>query len=62
MNEIPKNRMLVQLGYLLQCSPTPQLRQEVLDSLPGFVKLLYRLNGKKKFEKEWEKLYGEKPR
>lgn len=62
MNEILKNRMLVQLGYLLQCSPTPQLRQEVLDSLPGFVKLLYRLNGKKKFEKEWEKLYGEKPR
>lgn len=57
-NEIPKDRLLVQIGYMLKCAPTPALRQLFLDALPGFVKLLYRLMGKKKFEREWAEIYG----
>lgn len=57
-DEIPRNRLLFQLGYILQCAPTPALRQKMLDGIPGFVRLLYRLFGKKKFEAEWISLYG----
>ena len=61
MNEIPKDRLLVQVGYMLKCAPTPELRQLFLDGIPGFVKVLYRLIGKRKFEREWESLYGSLP-
>lgn len=57
-DEIPRNRLLFQLGYMLQCAPTPALRQKLLDGIPGFVRLLYRFFGKKKFEAEWKSLYG----
>lgn len=58
MSETPRSRLLYQLGYMLQCAPTPALRQKLLDGIPGFVRVLYRLLGKKKFEEEWIRLYG----
>ncbi|HPY95192.1 MAG TPA: hemerythrin domain-containing protein [Clostridia bacterium] len=57
-DEIPPSRALIQLGYMLHCAPTPELRQLMLDGIPGFVRLLYRLIGRKQFEREWAQLYG----
>ncbi len=57
--EGPRDRLIVQLGYLLRCAPTQELHDALWHSLPWFVRGLYTLTGKKKFEKEWQALYGE---
>ncbi len=43
---------------MLGCAPTPGLRGVFWRSLPRFVRILYPLAGKRKFEKEWAYLYG----
>lgn len=58
--QIPKDRLLFHLGYLMHCSPSPALRQEFWHALPLPVRLMYRLFGERKFEQEWQSLFGEK--
>mgnify|MGYP000925095880 CR=1 FL=1 len=58
LKELNFKRILYQIGYMLRCAPTEALRREFWDALPGFVKLLYRRFGEKKFESEWGELYG----
>lgn len=57
--EIPKDRLVFHLGYLMHCSPSPALRQEFWHALPLPVRLMYRLFGERKFKQEWKSLYGE---
>lgn len=59
--EAPRKGLLVSLGYLLQGAPTAKLRDEFWRGVPAPIRLLYQLSAKKKFEQEWEALYGEKP-
>ena len=49
-------RALVLLGYLLNCSSMKEARKEFWKKLPPPAKIMYKLLGKKKFEKEWEQL------
>ncbi len=58
-DEVPRDRLLFQIGYMLRCAPTEALRQEFWHAMPVFVRLLYNLLGKRKFEAEWQELYGE---
>ncbi|NLD33516.1 MAG: hypothetical protein GX653_01250 [Clostridiales bacterium] len=56
--ETPRNRLLISLGYLQRCAPTKALADSFWHKVPSPVRLLYRLFGKRKFEREWEALYG----
>ena len=58
LKELKLNRILYQIGYMLKCAPTEALRNEFWEALPAPVRLLYRRFGQKKFESEWEELYG----
>ncbi|HSK68667.1 MAG TPA: hemerythrin domain-containing protein [Candidatus Limnocylindria bacterium] len=58
--EMPKDRQLVQLGYILHCAPSEELRQGLWHKLPMPVRLAYRAMGRRAFRREWEALYGEK--
>jgi hemerythrin-like domain-containing protein len=51
MASVPKNRLLVQLGYILE-DATPEERKEMLANVPPPARLLYKLIGKRRFEKE----------
>ena len=59
-NELKLSRVPYQIGYMLRCAPTEALRQEFWKELPGPIKLFYQHFGRKKFEREWEALYGKK--
>lgn len=56
--EIPKNRLMIELGLMLQAAPNETLRQGFWDDVPKPAQLLYKLFGKKQFEKEWNEIYG----
>ena len=58
LKELKLNRILYQIGYMLKCAPTEALRNEFWEAMPAPVRLLYRRFGQKKFESEWEELYG----
>lgn len=51
----PKNRRLVQLGYILE-DATPEQRVDLLARVPAPVRLLYKLIGRRQFEKERDSL------
>ncbi len=57
--DIPRERMMPQLGYMLRCAPTDELRQKFLSQIPFIARLLYNLSGKRKAEAEWRRLYGQ---
>ena len=61
LKEMPKGRLNFQMGYLLHCAPTEALRQAFWNEIPPPVRLLYKTLGKRKFEKEFEELYGRAP-
>lgn len=51
MAHVPKNRLLVQLGYILE-DADPQERTEILARVPAPARLLYKLIGRRQYEKE----------
>lgn len=54
---IPKNRMLVILGYILH-SATPDQRTFFLAQNPLAARLAWKLLGKRKFEADYQRVYG----
>lgn len=62
LQETPTNRRMYQLGYMLQCAPSEELRQGFWQKLPFPVRMIYLTIGRRTFSKEWEALYREKPR
>ncbi|QGG41926.1 hemerythrin domain-containing protein [Aeromicrobium yanjiei] len=51
MASVPRNRLLVQLGYILE-DATPEQRSMVLAHVPLPARVLYRLTGRRQYEKE----------
>jgi hypothetical protein len=51
MASLPKSRLLVQLGYILE-DQTPEERVQFMTRVPPPARLLYKLVGRKKYEKE----------
>lgn len=51
MASVPKSRLLVQLGYILE-DQTPEERKEFMTKVPPPARLLYKLIGRGKYEKE----------
>jgi Hemerythrin HHE cation binding domain len=51
MASVPKNRLLVQLGYILE-DQTPDERKEFMTRVPPPARLLYKLIGRRKYERE----------
>jgi hypothetical protein len=56
-SEIPKDRMLIQLGTILE-SVAPEHRERFWKELPPPVRLLYRLVGKRQYERERARIEG----
>lgn len=57
---IPMSRLLPQLGMLL-ATTAPQDRPDFLAHVPGPVKLMYRLVGRRQFEKQYRTLFPGEP-
>jgi hypothetical protein len=55
---IPKDRLLVQLGWILE-GVGPDERREFLAQLPIPARLAWRLVGRRKFEQERRRIYGD---
>ena len=53
---IPKSRLMPQLGLLLANS-SPADRVEFFSTLPGFVKVLYRLVGRRQYARQFRQLF-----
>ncbi|MCD9198429.1 hemerythrin domain-containing protein [Aeromicrobium wangtongii] len=51
MASVPRNRLLVQLGYLME-DATPEQRAMVMAHVPLAARLLYRAVGRRQYEKE----------
>lgn len=56
--EIPRNRMFVQLGTILDVMQPDERREWVKHNLPLPVQVLYRLVGERQYRTERAKLYG----
>jgi len=54
---IPKDRLLVQLGWILD-GLTPEQRREFLARMPLPARLAWRLLGRRRFERERRRIYG----
>jgi hypothetical protein len=54
---IPKDRILVQLGWILDGLDAQQ-RGEFLRGMPRPARVAWRLIGRRKFEKERRRIYG----
>ncbi len=55
MAAMPKSRLLVQLGYLLE-DPSPDERADFLDAVPLPARIAYRLVGERRCRAETEEL------
>ncbi|MCW2769628.1 MAG: hemerythrin protein [Aeromicrobium sp.] len=51
MASVPRNRLLVQLGYILE-DADPEQRKHMLSNVPVPARVLYSLVGRRKYEKE----------
>ncbi len=58
---VPKNRLMVQLGYILDPFSPEERDVWMKKSLPGFVRLLYRLIGRRQYEADYHRIYGTAP-
>lgn len=56
---IPKDRMLVQLGYMLRSFDSEAERTEFWRALPVIARVMYRLFGARSISKELTALYGD---
>lgn len=57
---IPKDRMLVFLGFMLDAN-TPESGREFLAHLPAPARVAWRLLGRRAFVKEYRRIYGADP-
>jgi len=60
MGAIPKSRLMPQLGMLLS-NLEPADRAEFFGGLPGFVRLLYRVTGKRQYAQQYRLLFPGEP-
>lgn len=58
---VPKNRLMVQLGYILGPLAPEERTAWMKEGLPGFVRLLYRLVGRRQYEADYRRVYGTVP-
>jgi hypothetical protein len=58
---IPKKRLLVQLGYVLDTVPPEHRASWMIGNLPRPVRGLYRMLGRRQFERDYLRVYGVEP-
>ena len=58
---VPKNRLMVQLGYILDPFEPEERDVWMKKTLPGVVRLLYRLIGRRQYEADYHRIYGTVP-
>lgn len=54
---VPRDKQFVQLGYMF-ASITPEQKAALLKTIPAPVRLLYRLIGRRQYEKDRARVYG----
>jgi hemerythrin-like domain-containing protein len=54
---MPRDKQFIQLGYMFD-SVTPEQKVKLLKTIPAPVRLLYRLVGKRQYEKDRARVYG----
>ncbi|NHB84297.1 hemerythrin domain-containing protein [Tessaracoccus sp. HDW20] len=59
MDAIPKSRLLVQLGMMLAASPGES--RQMFDELPMPIRFMYRLVGRRQFERQFRELFPGRP-
>ena len=57
---IPRERLLPLMGYFFSSSPR-ELVAPVIKGLPLPLKLLYKLVGRRKFERQYRELFPDRP-
>lgn len=60
MDGIPRDRLLIQLGYVISSSP-PDLVAGFRRQIPLPVRLLYTLTGRRQFERQFQELFPGRP-
>ena len=55
---IPKNRMFIQLGFILESMPPEAAKQFLDEALPAPARMLYRLIGRRQYLAHRRKVYG----
>jgi hemerythrin-like domain-containing protein len=55
---IPKNRMFIQLGFILESMPPDAAKQFLEEALPAPARVLYRLIGRRQYLAHRRKVYG----
>lgn len=58
---VPKSRLMVQLGYVLDPFAPEERLMWMKASIPGFARLLYRLVGRRQYESDYRRVYGTAP-
>lgn len=58
---VPKNRLMVQLGYVLDAFTPEERVVWMKESIPGFARVLYRLVGRRQYESDYRRVYGTAP-
>ncbi|WP_426519560.1 hemerythrin domain-containing protein [Diaminobutyricibacter sp. McL0618] len=58
---VPKNRMMVQLGYILDPFTPEERHAWMKTTLPGFARVLYRTVGRRQYETNYRRVYGQQP-
>lgn len=58
---VPKSRLMIQLGFLLQPFSPSERDTWMKANLPAFARVLYRLFGRRQFEAHYERVYGIPP-
>jgi hypothetical protein len=55
---IPKNRMFIQLGFILDSMPPNAAKQFLAEALPAPARVLYRLIGRRQYQAHRRRVYG----
>lgn len=58
---VPKNRLMVQLGYVLDPFAPDDRLTWMKTSIPGFARVLYKLVGRRQYESDYRRVYGTAP-
>ncbi|WP_336852215.1 hemerythrin domain-containing protein [Sinomonas albida] len=58
---VPKNRLMVQLGYFLDAFTPEERGMWMKQSIPGFARVLYKLVGRRQYESDYRRVYGTAP-
>ncbi|HEV7183866.1 MAG TPA: hemerythrin domain-containing protein [Leifsonia sp.] len=58
---VPKNRLMVQLGYVLDPFTPDERITWMKTTLPGIARVLYRTVGRRQYESDYRRIYGKQP-